>query len=572
MLSEKQRMQETGGHLYKFFPDTGPFSWKKYTKHIEFFQAGKIFRERLFMAGNRVGKFHSSNERVLCPSGWRRLGDLVVGDTVLGPNGEVANVTGVYDQGPQQLYRIHFNDGTHVDAGLPHLFKCKGPEERFRKTYEKNGKVWDNPTYGTWKVVPLQDIIDHVGMEPSPRRRYSLPVVGSLCYEDRTFPIDPYTLGVFLGDGGIKRCVQLSTADEEQLELIEWDYDRRNGYDYFFNGKQDLFRQLGLFGKGAEDKFVPDLYKHSNERLAVLQGLMDTDGHVNPKNGACEFISVSEQLAQDVADICRSLGIRCAIKRKQTSWVYKGKKNFNVAYRVNIWNTDIPLFRLERKRAVQEIKRQSKNGTEAVIVKIEPANVEEARCIEIDSEDRTYIVGDYCVTHNTICGTYESACHLTGLYPDWWDGRRFDHPTDGWAAGDTGQTTRDIIQKELLGPPGALGTGMLAKDLIIGVTSRPGIPNAVDSITVKHVSGGTSRLGFKSYDQKRRSFQGTAKHFIHFDEEPPAEVYGEAIIRTMTTNGLIYVTCTPLQGLTAFIQDFMDEAVIETKEEVEDFG
>ena len=172
----------------------------------------------------------------------------------------------------------------------------------------------------------------------------------------------------------------------------------------------------------------------------------------------------------------------------------------------------------------------------------------------------------------TICGTYESACHLTGLYPDWWDGRTFDHPTDGWAAGDTGQTTRDIIQKELLGPPGALGTGMLAKDLIVGVTSRPGIPNAVDSITVKHVSGGTSRLGFKSYDQKRRSFQGTAKHFIHFDEEPPAEVYGEAIIRTMTTNGLIYVTCTPLQGLTAFIQDFMDEAVTETKEEVEDFG
>lgn len=172
----------------------------------------------------------------------------------------------------------------------------------------------------------------------------------------------------------------------------------------------------------------------------------------------------------------------------------------------------------------------------------------------------------------TIAGTYEAACHLTGDYPKWWPGRVFDCPTDGWAAGDTGQTTRDIIQKELLGVPGQWGTGLIAKDKIISVKPRPGIPNAVDSIDVRHKSGGISRLGFKSYDQKRRSFQGTAKHFIHFDEEPPAEVYGEAIIRTMTTNGLIFVTCTPLQGLTEFIQDFMDEAVHETEEKEEQYG
>lgn len=164
-------------------------------------------------------------------------------------------------------------------------------------------------------------------------------------------------------------------------------------------------------------------------------------------------------------------------------------------------------------------------------------------------------------------GGFEMACHLTGDYPHWWDGRKFEKPVDAWAAGDTGQTTRDIIQYILLGPPGEMGTGLIAKDKIVGYKIRPGIPNAIDSVEVKHSSGGTSYLGFKSYDQKRRSFQGTAKHVIWLDEEPPEEVYGESIMRTMTTNGLIYVTFTPLQGLTEFVMDFMENSVSETVEE-----
>ena len=168
----------------------------------------------------------------------------------------------------------------------------------------------------------------------------------------------------------------------------------------------------------------------------------------------------------------------------------------------------------------------------------------------------------------TICGGYEAACHLTGLYPDWWEGRRFDEPTDGWAAGDTGQTTRDIIQDTLLGfPTGTIGTGMIPGDLITQVRRRAGIADAIDTVKVKHVSGGESILGFKSYDQGRRSFQGTGKHFIWFDEECPQDVYGEALIRTMTTDGVIYVTFTPLMGMTQFIQDFLKDAHREAEAE-----
>lgn len=158
----------------------------------------------------------------------------------------------------------------------------------------------------------------------------------------------------------------------------------------------------------------------------------------------------------------------------------------------------------------------------------------------------------------TVAGAYEMACHLTGQYPDWWTGRRFNHPVQAWAAGDTGQTTRDVVQVALLGEEH--GTGMLAKDVILKTVNRPGVPNAIDTVQIQHASGGVSHLGFKSFDQKRRSFQGTGKHVIWLDEECPQDVYSEAAVRTMTTKGLIYVTFTPLSGLTAFIQDFMGAA------------
>lgn len=154
-------------------------------------------------------------------------------------------------------------------------------------------------------------------------------------------------------------------------------------------------------------------------------------------------------------------------------------------------------------------------------------------------------------------GGYEVVLHLTGDYPDWWTGRRFDEPVTGWAAGDTSLTVRDIIQHKLLGPPGEFGTGLIPGEKLIDTTSRAGVPNAVQDIMVQHKSGGTSYLTLKSYDQRRESFQGTEKEFIWLDEEPPMDVYGECLIRTMTTNGLILCTFTPLQGMSEVVQSFL---------------
>lgn len=162
-------------------------------------------------------------------------------------------------------------------------------------------------------------------------------------------------------------------------------------------------------------------------------------------------------------------------------------------------------------------------------------------------------------------GGYETALHLTGRYPKWWNGKRFSHPISAWAAGDTSKTTRDIIQEKLLGPAGAHGTGLIPADAISRKLAKPGVPDAVEMVYVKHVAGGVSELGFKSYDQGRLSFQGTAKHLVWYDEEPPFAIYTEGLLRTMTTDGIVMATFTPLLGMSDVVCYFLDIKSEETE-------
>ena len=156
-------------------------------------------------------------------------------------------------------------------------------------------------------------------------------------------------------------------------------------------------------------------------------------------------------------------------------------------------------------------------------------------------------------------GGYETTLHLTGRYPEWWRGRRFDHAIDAWAAGDTKETVRDIIQLKMVGADNAYGTGLIPGDDLLRVVRRPNGNGALDYVEVKHASGGTSRLGFKSYDQGREAFQGTEKHLIWLDEESNEGVRAECVMRLMTTNGLLIETFTPLRGLTPIVLKYLGE-------------
>ena len=180
------------------------------------------------------------------------------------------------------------------------------------------------------------------------------------------------------------------------------------------------------------------------------------------------------------------------------------------------------------------------------------------------AKQRLFLAGNR--TGKTYCGAMEVAMHLTGNYPDWWQGYRFDRPIDVWVASNTSETTKNILQDEhYIGKEGGAG-GCIPCHLIERVTRKNGIAEAIDTAYIKHKNGGLSTLGFKSYDQGRTKFQGTKKHIIHFDEEPPYPVYAEALIRTMGVTdhrGMVMITMTPLMGFTDMVQQFMEGQPLE---------
>lgn len=163
----------------------------------------------------------------------------------------------------------------------------------------------------------------------------------------------------------------------------------------------------------------------------------------------------------------------------------------------------------------------------------------------------------------TTCGSFELTAHLTGIYPDWWAGKRFSSPVRAWAAGRRNETTRDIVCASLTGPVSysgnrkeLAGTGMIPGNLLGRVTWKRGVEDLPDLVKVRHATGGWSTLGFKSYEQGRGSFEGTSQHVIWLDEECPMDVYGECLIRLMTTDGILLLTFTPLEGMSETVMQF----------------
>lgn len=162
----------------------------------------------------------------------------------------------------------------------------------------------------------------------------------------------------------------------------------------------------------------------------------------------------------------------------------------------------------------------------------------------------------------TFCGSAEVGYHTTGKYPDWWEGKRWDRPTRWWAGSKTSEVTRDGVQRYLIGEPkdeSAWGTGMIPKADLLGTKRRMGVADALDSATVRHVSGGTSTIGFKSYDQGRQKWQGETLDGVWFDEEPPMDIYMEGLTRTNATMGITMITFTPLLGMSDVVSMFLNE-------------
>lgn len=159
----------------------------------------------------------------------------------------------------------------------------------------------------------------------------------------------------------------------------------------------------------------------------------------------------------------------------------------------------------------------------------------------------------------SLAGSYEVAFHATGFYPEWWDGYRFEKHTTGWASSNTTENTRDNAQLKLFGHASNIGTGVIHKDYILDYSKARGVADLLDTVWVKHVDGSASIVQFKSYEKGREKWQGATLGWVWFDEEPPWKIYSEGLSRTNATNGIVFLTFTPLLGMSNVVLRFWRE-------------
>jgi phosphate starvation-inducible PhoH-like protein len=355
--------------------------------------------------------------KVLTPEGFRPIGDLKVGDFVIGSNGRPTEVQGVYPQGFKDIYRVHTQDGSSTLASEDHLWSV------YTRTDRRRGK----PA----RVLATKEMIGN--LRAAHYHRYELPLLSAAVnFESRAVPLDPYALGLLLGDGcfSCRATPTFATTDPELAEslgsLIPGIGARRKSeVDYVLNRIRrpgevitlenpvtGAMRQLGLAGRKSNDKFVPEQYLLNSPevRLAVLQGLFDSDGGPVTQSGrTCriEYTTVSSRLRDDVRFLVQSLGGIVYTRTRKAAGRRPGlARGRAVLHRSDAHTLDIRLpeglapFRLARKAA----KYDATGGGRPMrfIDRIEPAGTEEAVCIQVAAEDSLYVTEDFLLTHNTL--------------------------------------------------------------------------------------------------------------------------------------------------------------------------
>lgn len=352
----------------------------------------------------RKGYEQPYSEPVLTPTGYVPMGSLKVGDLVMNPNGSPVRIGDIVEQGTTEIYEVEFQDGRKVRCGANHLWAtCR------------NGKKF--------YIMRTVDYMKRKLKQGSPGKEhypYKIPELNPLNFDERPITVDPYVLGVLLGDGYI--CgdqVRFSTADEfivEELQRRLPDYiiEHKEQYNYVIKSKvqgiNELNRQLKDLKVKVKsyDKFIPENYKFTSieNRFELIRGLMDTDGSVT--NGACSFVSTSEQLIDDMIFVLRSLGIRCKKSKEISGRNNVDFNNGNYSDTRPHWEltitTEEDIFKLPRK--LEKIRKDRKYNYKGIGIKSirKTGEFEKQRCLCIDNENHLYITKDFIPTHNSYKG------------------------------------------------------------------------------------------------------------------------------------------------------------------------
>jgi phosphate starvation-inducible PhoH-like protein len=364
------------------------------------------------------GRAQPVDAPVLTPDGYRRIGDLEVGDLVTGSDGQATPVLGVYPQGRKEVFRVKTQDGATTVCCGEHLWSVSTPDTRRRGAPPK--------------VLETRDMIGH--LRAAHQHRYELPLVSQpVAFPAQEVPVDPYALGLLLGDGciTISTTPSFSTSDIELALYLEMALDgiqlvHTGGYDYTLrnlhggrgglrveNPATAVLRELGLAGTRSSTKFVPDVYRFNTAgvRLAVLQGLLDTDGGpVQQRRRSCriQYSTTSPRLRDDVIFLVRSLGGVAYTRTRAAGGLRLGRaRGRAVEHRSDAHILDIRL-----PAAIEPFRLSRKAGTYAAyggggrpmrfVHRIEPAGIAETVCIQVAAADSLYVTEDFLVTHNTL--------------------------------------------------------------------------------------------------------------------------------------------------------------------------
>lgn len=383
------------------FPDFYDYDYYYFNAIQEAEQEGK---HMVVAKARRKGYEQPYSEPVLTPNGYVPMGSLKVGDLVMNPNGIPVRIGDIVEQGTTEIYEVEFQDGRKVRCGANHLWAtCR------------NGKKF--------YIMRTVDYMKRKLKQGSPGKEhypYKIPELNPLKFDERPITVDPYVLGVLLGDGCI--CgdqVKFSTADQfivEELQKRLPDYliEHKEGYTYVIKSKikgiNELNRQLKELQVKVKsyDKFIPEDYKFSSieNRFELVRGLMDTDGSIT--NGACNFVSTSEKLIDDLTFILRSLGIRCKkskeILGKQNVDFGNGNYSDTRSHWELIITTEEDIFKLPRK--LEKVRKNRNYNYKGIGIKSirKTGEFEQQRCLCIDNENHLYITKDFIPTHNSYKG------------------------------------------------------------------------------------------------------------------------------------------------------------------------
>lgn len=371
------------------------------------------------LSGRGFGKLGCVETRVPTPVGWRRLGDLNVGDRVFDETGTPCEILKTFDDTPEIAYRLTFSDGTHIDCCGDHQWVTW--THRDRKEYLRYTNATDFPlNWPTYMQVQprtgdtvgprtrtTQEIVDTLRQDTARRDlNHCIPVCGELQYSVRTLPLDPWLLGYWLGNGTAKGALFSCHHDDAALVRRKVEMrgfattDRTLAREFYVLELIPELRRVGVL----DNKHVPTVYKEASpvQRRVILAGLLDSDGHCDKTSGHIEFCSMDRRLAEDVVELARSLGQKpvLATGRATLNGVDYGEK-----YRVT-WRSTYNPFVLPRKAAAwRKPEKQALRNRHRMIVSAERIPSKPMRCLTVDSPNHMFLWGEGMIpTHNTLTG------------------------------------------------------------------------------------------------------------------------------------------------------------------------